>query len=73
MSSATATALAPGRVHHHDAAAGGGFGVDVVDAHAGAADDAQLRCVLHQRVVHLDSRADDQGVGIGESGGQAVG
>jgi hypothetical protein len=29
------------RVHHHDAARGGGFDVDVVDADAGAADHAK--------------------------------
>ena len=32
-----------GGVHHDDAAAGGFGGVDVVDADAGAADDAELR------------------------------
>ena len=33
--------VAAGRVHHHDAAPGGRVDVDVVDADAGAADDAQ--------------------------------
>ena len=59
-------------VHDDDAAARGGFGIDVVDAYAGAANDAQLRRVLHQGVVDLDGAADDEGVSVGECGGQAV-
>ena len=59
-----------GRVHDHNAAAGGGFGVDVVHAHAGAANDAQLRRVLHQLVVDLHGRAHDQRIGIGQRGRQ---
>ncbi len=62
-----------GRVHDDDAAAGGGFGIDVVDTHAGAADDAQLRRVLHQRVVDLHGAADHECIGIGERGGQTIG
>ena len=62
-----------GRVHDDDAAARGGFGIDVVDAYAGAANDAQFGRVLHQRVVDLHGGADDESIGIGECGGQAVG
>ncbi len=62
-----------GRIHDDDAAAGGGFGIDVVDTHAGAANDAQLRRLLHQRVVDLHGGADDERVGVGERGGQAIG
>ncbi len=62
-----------GRVHHHDAVVGGGGGVDVVDAHAGAADDAELGRVLEQRGVGLDGGADDEGVGVGELGLQGFG
>ncbi len=63
--------IGAGRIHDHDAAARGGFGIDVVDANAGAADDAQLGRLLHQGVVHLHGGADDERVGIGESGRQA--
>ena len=45
-SSATLMLLAPARVHDEDAARGGGRHVDVVDAGAGAGDDAQLRSGL---------------------------
>ncbi len=38
-----ADAVGARRVHHDDAASGGGVEVDVVDAGAGARDDAQLR------------------------------
>ena len=62
-----------GGVHDHDAAAGGGVGIDVVDAYAGAADDAELGRVLQEGVVGLDGGADDEGIGIGEGGGEAVG
>ena len=40
VSSATATALAPGVFMTTMPAMGGGGGVDVIDTHAGAADDA---------------------------------
>ena len=61
-----------GRVHHDDAAMGGGGGVDVVHAHAGAADDAQLRRVLEQGGIHLDGGAHDERVGVGQLFGQAL-
>ena len=61
-----------GGVHDDDAAAGGGSGVDVVDAYAGAADDAELRRGLEQLGVGLHGGADDEGVGVGEFGGEAV-
>ena len=65
--------IGAGRIHHHDAAARGGLGVDVVHAHAGAANDAQLGRVRHQRVVDLHGAAHHKRVGIGQRGGQAVG
>ena len=37
-----------------------------------APNDAQLRCVLHQGVVNLDGAANNEGVSVGECGGQAV-
>jgi len=58
------------RVHHHDAAAGGGFRIHVVNAYAGAANDAKLRRVLHERVVDLHGGAHHDGVGVTERGVQ---
>ena len=65
--------ICAGGVHHHDAAAGGGLGVDVVDTHAGAADDPQLGRFFHKGVVHLHGRTHNQRIGIGQGRGQAVG
>jgi hypothetical protein len=61
------------RVHDHDAAARGRFSIDIVDADSGAANDPQFGRLPHQRVVHLYGRTDHQRIGIGKSGGQAVG
>ncbi len=55
-----------GGVHDDDAGLGGGGGVDVVDAYAGAADDAELLGVAQEVGVGLDGGADDEGVGVGE-------
>ena len=60
------------RVHHHDAAPRGGIGVDVVHAHPGATDHAQLGRMLHQRVVHLYGTAHHQRVGIGKGRRQTI-
>src|SRR5581483_11049850 len=46
---------------------------NVVDTHAGAADDAQFRGVFEQRIVHLHGRAHHQRVGFGKRGGQTIG
>ena len=48
---------------------GGGWGVDVVYADAGAADDAELGGGFEERGVNLDGGTDDEGVGIGQLGG----
>ena len=61
-----------GGVHDDDAAVGGGVGVDVVYAYAGAADDAEFGGGLEELGVGLDRGADDEGVGVGELGGEAV-
>ena len=61
-----------GGVHDDDAAMGGGVGVDVVYAYAGAADDAEFGGGLEEFGVGLDGGADDEGVGVGEFGGEAV-
>ena len=53
---------AAGRVHHHDAALGGRVDVDVVDADAGAADDAQLVGPRDHVGGHLGGAADDERV-----------
>ena len=46
-------------IHDDDTAARSSFSVDVVHAHPGAANDAQLRCRRHQCVVNLHRGADD--------------
>jgi hypothetical protein len=61
-----------GGVHHHHAAPGGGFGVDVVDSHAGPPDHSDLWRRFQQSVVHLHRRANDECVGIGQLRRQSV-
>jgi hypothetical protein len=51
---------------------GGGVGVDVVHPYASAADDAEPGGGLEELGVGLDGGADDEGVGVGEFGGEAV-
>src|SRR5262249_8412223 len=53
---------AAGRVHHHDAARGGGVDVDVVDADAGTADHAQLGGAGQHVGRHLGGATHDEGV-----------
>jgi len=60
------------RIHDDDALAGGGVGVDVIDANTGAPDDAELRRRLEQLGVCLNSRTDNEGVCVGEFGCKAV-
>ncbi len=60
-------------VHDHDAAARGGFGIDVVHADAGAANDAQLRRMLHQRVVDLHGVRTTSASASASAAGQAIG
>ncbi len=59
-------------VHYHDAAVGGRVSVDIVHAHSGPADDAQLGSMLQQGAVHLDRGADHERVSIGQLSGQPV-
>ena len=61
------------RIHHHNAAARGGLGVNVVHADAGSANHAQFRRVLQQRIVHLNRAADHERIGIGQRCRQTVG
>ena len=68
-----ADAVGAGRVDDEDAAGAGGGDVDVVHAGAGAGDDAEAGRRVQQRRVHLGRAADEQGVGVGEVGGQDVG
>ncbi len=67
-----ADAVRARRVDDEDAARAGGGDVDVVDAGAGAGDDAEPRRRVHQRRVHFGRAADEQGVGVGEVGGERV-
>ena len=55
-------AVGPGRVHDDHAAHGGRFDVNVVDTHAGAADDAQLLARGQHVGRDLRAAADDQRV-----------
>ena len=59
-------------VHDHDAAARGGFSIDVVDTDAGSADDTQPGSLFHQSVVGLNRGANDERIRIGEGSRQAV-
>ena len=65
VSSATATALAPGVFMTTMPLTGGDVGVDVVDAYSGAADDAELGGGFEEFGVGLNGGADDEGVGVG--------
>jgi hypothetical protein len=55
-----------GRVHHHDACLGGGLDVDVVEAHAGAGEDAQVRRMRQRLGVDPCRAPDDHRVHVGE-------
>jgi len=70
--------VARGRVHHDDAALGGGFDVDVVDAHAGAADADEALGGGEDFAGDLGLGADQDGVHVRDQaqdllGGGAVG
>ena len=56
--------IAARRIHHQHAGGGGGRQIHVVDAHAGAADHAQLRRLLQHVRRHLHGAAHHQRVGI---------
>src|SRR6185369_11565271 len=60
------------RVHHDDALASGGVSVDVIDANSGASYDTELRGGLEELCVCLNGGADDEGVCVGELGGEAI-
>ena len=61
-----------GRVGNHDAAPGGRLHVHVVDAHAGAADHAQLARALDQLRVHVRGRADEDAVVLADALGELL-
>ena len=60
------------RVHDHDAAFRGGLDVDVVDAHASAADDLQARRGGQRLRGHLRRAANDQRVEFANAGDEFV-
>ena len=68
-----ADAVGARRVDDEDAARAGGGDVDVVDAGAGAGDDAQPRRGSMQRRGDLRRAAHEQRVGVGEIGGELGG
>ena len=64
--------IAEGRVHHDDAARGGGRDVDIVDADAGAADDLELGRGGDQLFGDLGGRADGEAVILADDFEQLV-
>ena len=68
-----ADAVGARRIDHQDAAGAGGGDVDVVDAGAGARDDAELGRRVHQRGGHLGGATDEDAVGIRQIEGEGVG
>ena len=58
------------RVDHHDAAAGRGLDVDVVEPDAGPGDHLQLRRGSERLGVDRGRAADDHRVGVGQRGQQ---
>ena len=62
--------IAARSVHHHDAALGGGVEIDVVDAHAGASDHAQLGSLVHHGRIDKGRRAHNDGVSVGQLTGK---
>ena len=65
--------VAEGRVHHDDAARGGGGDVDVVDADAGAPDHLQAVGVAQDVGGDLGRRADGEAVVVADDRLQLVG
>src|SRR5205814_10561306 len=60
------------RVHHYDAASRGRCNIDVVDAHTGAADHAQVLRRVHQLGSNPGDTANDQSFAIGDCGAQLI-
>ena len=64
--------VAAGRIHHDDAACGRRRDVDVVDADAGAADDAELAGVLERVGGHFAAAPDHERVVLPDDARQLV-
>ena len=62
--------VAAGRVHHDDPALRGRLDIDVVHAHAGAADDFELTRGLEHLLGDLGFRAHHDGIDLGDDGQQ---
>ncbi len=60
-------------IYDNDAALRGSFQVDVVNAHAGPADDLQARACFDDRSRHLGFAADDKGVVVLDGGDERIG
>ncbi len=67
-----ADAVGAGRVDDEDAAGAGGGHVDVVDAGAGTRHDSKTSRGGEQSRVDFRGAADEQGIGIGQIGGELV-
>ena len=64
--------IAERRVHHDDAARGGGGNVDIVDADAGAADHFQVLGVFQDLRRHLGGGADGEAVEAADQFGELL-
>jgi hypothetical protein len=58
--------IGPGRVHHRNTLPCSRIQIDVIDPHAGPANDAQLLGIRQQRGIRLHRRAHNQSVGVFE-------
>ena len=63
--------IAAGSVHDEHTGGGGGVKIDVIDADASAADDAELGRLRENVRVDFDGAAHEQSVAITEMGGVA--
>ncbi len=59
-----------GSVHHHDTPLGGGFDIDIVHAHSGAADHFQFGRGFHHLAGDFGLGTDHDGHGFGDEGNE---
>ena len=64
--------IAVRRVHNHDATCGGRRNINVVDAHAGAANDTQRRHLVHQACGYFCFAAHDQAIEVSQCRRQLI-
>ena len=64
--------VSTGRAHYQDPAPRGFFEVDVIDANAGTANDAQARRFLQQLGSHFRGAANNEGIRVRDLGVEIV-